>query len=104
MFIVLGSSQCKLCTECIMFLDEKNQPYKYINLQSIFDDWRYIFRLLEDIIGNQRSIPIVFRTDDCTEITADNIRDLAKQWTFIGGLWQVQEYVFNKDDMDSSDY
>jgi len=99
MFIVLGSDKCPSCVECVCFLEDKGQKYRYICLQDIYgDNWRQIFRLLVDVCGEQKRIPLVFKSKEGTDVsvTEDNIVELAKSWTFIGGLWQAQEYVYNQ--------
>ena len=59
MFLILGTSKCKYCHMAKQLLDQI--PYRYIDLEEMYPDWRSVFNVLRPYIGSQRSIPLVFK-------------------------------------------
>ena len=59
MYLILGTESCKYCNMAKRLLD--NIPYRYVNLEHVYNDWRTVFPALAKWIGSQRSIPLVFK-------------------------------------------
>jgi len=102
MFLILGSPQCKYCLESKKLLDEAGIHYTYNDLTLEFgDNWRLIFVLLKDILGPQKTIPIVFQSKDVgdREPTLPSVRAdytpefLLKDWNLVGTFFDLQEVV-----------
>lgn len=105
MFLVLGTPECKYCLESKQFLDERGLKYTYIDLTiGLGDNWRSIFSDLKSIIGAQRTIPIIFRSEDTAKVPDGLTSESLNGWTFVGGYFDLVDLVNESDLSISDDY
>lgn len=102
MFLILGTSKCQYCDKAKSFLNDNNLNYHYVDLiLELGDHWRSIFKALDKVIQQQKTIPLVFlEKNPCGD--APSVPDLhptylMEHYDFLGDYNKLQDYVDNLD-------
>lgn len=97
MFLILGHSKCKFCTQAKELLDECNLEFKYEDLFLKYgeDNWKVVFSNLKGRIKEQKSVPIIFLSED--QETPVDIDNLDERWKIIGTHQDLLRYTDNMD-------
>lgn len=110
MFIIFGTSKCSYCNQSKELLNNHHLKYIYYDLNDLYSDWKQVFLdLPESLLNSQRSIPLIFNTDDNPEHNKINLsqylpldHDLYVK-NFIGGYNTLQQMDLWISNVDFSD-
>lgn len=107
-FLILGTSNCRYCTQAKILLEDECIKYTYVDLSKFYhpDPWQKIFD--EDMLSNisQRAIPLIFKAaeDSAETETSTSTLDLSKftngQWEFLGGFQELEEWDMKNNSSD----
>jgi glutaredoxin len=97
MYLILGTPECKFCTEAKALLNSKGLKYLYTDLGA---NWKDYFTILKPILGLQRTIPIVFQggPEPPSDISIEALA--AAGWKIVGTFADLEDHI---TDIDISD-
>ncbi len=100
MFLIYGTPDCQFCQKAKILLTDNNLNFTYKDLTDSYTaGWRQVFTDLKSTIKGQTKIPLIFKSvASGTMLVPIHPLDLdSETWEFIGGYFELEEFVDSLD-------